>query len=158
VTATATITPSLTLVRRLKAPPEKVFAAWTDPKMMALWFGPHGTHVDQATADVRVGGGFRVVIVEDRDVRAGAGARHQACGTYTAIEPPRLLGFDWWWQSTPERVSHVTVTLRPVPEGTELTLLHEKFADEATATRHVRGWTESLERLATMFDTATAGR
>lgn len=157
MTTAAAILPSLTLVRRLNAPPEKVFAAWTDPRIMALWFGPHGTHVSQATADLRVGGGFRVVIVEDRDVRAGAGARHEACGTYTLIDPPRLVRFDWWWESTPERVSQVTVTLRAIAGGTELTLLHEKFADEVTATRHVRGWTESLERLVTLFDPATIG-
>jgi len=152
------ITPSITLVRRLKAPPARVFEAWTDPKLLGQWFGPHRTHVDQAEADVRVGGGFRIVIVEDADVRAGRGARHEACGTYRAIEPPCRLVFDWWWASTAERVSLVTVTLRPVPEGTELTLLHERFADEATATRHIRGWTESLERLdALTAQTTTEG-
>ena len=32
--------PSLTLKRRIKAPPEKVYAAWTRPEQIALWFGP----------------------------------------------------------------------------------------------------------------------
>ena len=48
----------------------------------------------------------------------------------------------------------VTIRLRPVAEGTELTLVHDRFADEATATRHRRGWTESLERLGARFDGA----
>jgi hypothetical protein len=38
-----------------------------------------------------------------------------------------------------------------VPEGTELTLVHDRFADPETATRHRRGWTESLERLSARF-------
>ena len=32
--------PSLTLKRRINAPPEKVFAAWIDPAKIACWFGP----------------------------------------------------------------------------------------------------------------------
>ena len=32
--------PSLTLKRRLKAPPDKVFAAWTDPDKVKRWMGP----------------------------------------------------------------------------------------------------------------------
>ena len=39
--ATQTATkPSLTIKRRLNAPPAKVYAAWTDPQMIARWFGP----------------------------------------------------------------------------------------------------------------------
>jgi uncharacterized protein YndB with AHSA1/START domain len=143
--------PSLTLVRRFAAPPEAVFAAWTDATMLARWFGPHRTHVADARVDARVGGEFRIVIVEDADVRAGAGHRHAACGRFRVIDPPHRLVFDWWWGAAPDRVSLVEVSLRKLPGGTELTLLHGSFADAATATRHVRGWTESLERLGTLW-------
>ena len=53
--------PSLTLVRRLKAPPAKVYAAWTDPALMARWWGPDAGPVLSAEADVRPGGRFSVV-------------------------------------------------------------------------------------------------
>lgn len=142
--------PSLTLVRRFDAPPAKVFAAWTEPGLLAQWFGPHGTSVAEAEVEPRVDGGFRVVIVEDTDVRAGAGSRHQANGIYRAIEAPHRLVFDWFWSATPELVSRVTVTLRALDGGTELTLLHERFTDAVSATRHRRGWTESLARLAAL--------
>ena len=39
------------LVRRLAAPPARVFEAWTDPALVAQWFGPQRTHVDQAELD-----------------------------------------------------------------------------------------------------------
>src|SRR6185312_9755294 len=52
--------PSLTLKRRLNAPPEKVYAAWTEPKKIVKWFGPDAGPVKQATADVRVGGRYAV--------------------------------------------------------------------------------------------------
>lgn len=144
-----TATPSLTLVRRIKAPPAKVYAAWTRPELLVQWWGPHHTRTESAEADVRVGGRFRTVIVEN------TGERHEVSGVYTDVEPERRLSFSWAWVSTPERESRVTVTFRPVPEGTEVTLVHDRFADADTATRHRRGWTESFERLAAGFEDAT---
>jgi uncharacterized protein YndB with AHSA1/START domain len=140
------VVPSLTLVRRLKAPPAKVYAAWTRPELLARWFGPHHTSAETVELEARVGGRFRVVLREDN------GERHEVSGTYAEVEPERRLVFSWSWVSTPERVSRVTVTLRPIAEGTEVTLVHDRFADAETATRHRRGWTESLERLAADFD------
>lgn len=137
--------PSLTLERVFRAPPGRLWAAWTDPATMALWFGPHHTRVEHAAADLRIGGRFRVVL------RENTGERHEVAGEYQAIEPERRLVFSWAWAGSPERVSRVTVTLRAVPGGTALTLVHDRFADAATATRHTRGWTESLERLAAQY-------
>lgn len=142
------VAPSLTLVRRFRAPPARVWAAWTQPEVMLLWFGPHHTRAEHAEADLRLGGRFRVVLRED------TGERHEATGLYQEIEVERRLVFSWNWASTPERVSRVTVTFRRVPEGTEVTLTHDRFADADTATRHTRGWTESLERLGTLLGVA----
>lgn len=143
---------SLTLVRTLRAPPARVFAAWTDAHFLAQWFGPHRTHVEAASCDPRPGGRLRIVIVEDADVRAGAGTRHEANGIFRIVEPPARLVFDWFWGAAPDRVSRVSVTFRAVAGGTELTLIHDRFADADTAARHRRGWTESLERLATTLE------
>lgn len=140
---------SLTLVRRFKAPPALVYAAWTRPELLARWWGPYHTRVEHAEAEVRVGGRFRTVLVEDN------GTRHEVAGTYSEVEADRKLVFSWAWHTTPERESRVSVTFRPVPDGTELTLVHDRFADVETATRHRRGWTESLERLAMRFETET---
>lgn len=133
--------PSLTLVRRFRAPPGRVWAAWTDAATLALWFGPHHTTVEHAAVDLRVGHRFTVAMRED------SGARHVATGRYAEIDPPTRLVFDWNWVSTPNRVSRVTLVLRALADGTELTLTHDRFADAITATRHSRGWTESLHRL-----------
>jgi uncharacterized protein YndB with AHSA1/START domain len=140
--------PSLTLVRTLRAPPARVWEAWTQPEQMMRWFGPHHTQVETADVDLREGGGFRVALREDN------GARHEAIGGYTTIEPERRLVFRWNWAGAPERVSRVTVAFRAVAEGTEVTLTHDRFADAETAKRHTRGWTESLERLVGLFGAA----
>jgi uncharacterized protein YndB with AHSA1/START domain len=143
------VVPSLTMVRRIKAPPATVFEAWTRPEILARWWGPHHTMVLSAEIDARAGGSFRVTLVEDN------GARHTVSGTYAEVVPGERLVFSWAWEATAELVSRVTVTFRPVPEGTEVTLVHDRFANEGTATRHRRGWTESFERLAAQFDAAT---
>lgn len=144
------VTPSVTIVRRIKAPPARVFEAWTNPEVLARWFGPHHTRVEFAEVDARPGGGFTVRMAEDN------GERHQVSGTYAEFEPGRLLVFSWAWITMPERESRVMVTFRAVPEGTEVTLIHDRFADAQTATNHRRGWTESFERLASVFADAEA--
>jgi uncharacterized protein YndB with AHSA1/START domain len=135
--------PSLTLKRRLHAPPAKVWAAWTDPEKIARWFGPAHTKDGSVRAelDVRVGGGFRASFNTDD------GEYHQVGGVYREVVTNEKLVFSWAWHSTPERESLVTVTLKPDGAGTLLTLQHEQFFDQAAADGHKNGWTGSLDRL-----------
>jgi uncharacterized protein YndB with AHSA1/START domain len=62
--------------------------------------------------------------------------------------PSRKLVYTWVWKSTPERESLVTVELRAKDGGTELTLTHAGFVDEAARERHEHGWSGCLDRLA----------
>jgi uncharacterized protein YndB with AHSA1/START domain len=135
--------PSLTLERRLHAPPAKVWAAWTDPEKIVHWFGPAQTKDGSARAelDVRVGGSFRVSFTTDD------GEYHQVGGVYREVVPNQRLVFSWAWHSTPERESLVTVSLKPDGAGTLLALQHEAFFDQAAADGHRNGWTGSLDRL-----------
>jgi uncharacterized protein YndB with AHSA1/START domain len=137
--------PSLTLVRRLKASPAKVYAAWTEPERIAEWFGPADVTVVSAAADPRVNGAFRVVM------RAADGEIHNVSGIYREVVPGARLVFTWSWISTPERVSLVTVSIRPTDEGSELTLRHEQFFNEAARDGHQGGWTEALDKLEALF-------
>lgn len=139
--------PSVTLARRIKAPPAKVFAAWTDAEKLIQWFGPHQT-VDgsvQADLDVRVGGRYRIAFKTDD------GEYHQVGGVYREVVPDQRLQFTWAWHTTPERESLVTVTVRADGDGTLLTLLHEQFFDQAAADGHKRGWTGTLDKLEHFF-------
>jgi uncharacterized protein YndB with AHSA1/START domain len=139
--------PSLTLARRLKASPAKVFAAWTDAEKIIQWFGPAHTIEDSVDAqmDVRVGGSFRVRFKTDD------GEQHEVGGKYLEVLPNERLVFSWAWHSTPERQSQVTVILKPEGDMTFLTLTHEKFFDEAARDGHKRGWTGTLDKLERMF-------
>jgi uncharacterized protein YndB with AHSA1/START domain len=144
--ATQTATkPSLTLKRRFNAPPEKVFAAWTDPEKVKRWMGPEGVTVLSAETDARVGGKYHWV------ARTPDGETHEVSGSYREVVPNEKLVFTWAWKSTPERVSQVTVTLRPDGSGTLLTLTHEQFFDDEARDRHRHGWTGSLDKLERLF-------
>lgn len=137
--------PSLTIKRRLKATPEKVYRAWTEPAQIARWWGPGPCEVLKAEADTRVGGRFRVIF------RTGDGEEHNVGGEYSDVVPNERLSFSWSWISMPERVSQVTVSLRPDGEGTMLTLHHEQLFNQASRDGHNRGWTESLDKLEQLF-------
>jgi uncharacterized protein YndB with AHSA1/START domain len=133
--------PSLTLVRRIKAPPQTVFAAFVEPAHILKWWGPDAGPTLLAETDVRVGGRFRVVF-ETLD-----GERHENRGEYLEVDPPARLVMVWWWASTPERRSRVTVSIRPVNSGSELTVRHEMFIDEASRDSHLLGWNGALDKL-----------
>lgn len=133
--------PSLTLERRLAAPPETVYAAWTDPAKIGRWWGPAEVGEVHAEMDVRAGGRFRIV------ARAPDGETHHVSGVYREVVPNERLVFSWAWISTPERESLVTVALRRDGGGTLLTLTHERFFDEAARDRHRGGWSQALDKL-----------
>jgi uncharacterized protein YndB with AHSA1/START domain len=136
--------PSLTLKRRLKAPPAKVYAAWTQAEFLVRWFGPTGARVAHAEADARVGGRYRVVfMVNDEE--------HDVSGVYREVVPNQKLVFTWTWRSTPERESLVTITVKPDGDGSLLTLLHEQLFDEPTRDSHQQGWSGCLDRLEAFF-------
>ena len=61
--------PSLTLKRRLKAAPGKVFQAWTDPEKIVHWFGPRATVAGSVRAEAGATG--PVDVAEIRGVEAG---------------------------------------------------------------------------------------
>jgi uncharacterized protein YndB with AHSA1/START domain len=141
--STVATPPSLTLARRINAPPEKIYAAWTEPENLIRWFGPATVKPGSMSAEIeaRVGGRYRIRFDTE------AGEHHDVGGVYRDVQPNRRLVFTWAWHSTPERESLVTVTLKQDGTGTLLTLHHERFFDQSARDRHERGWTELLDKL-----------
>ena len=134
--------PSLTIVRQLTATPEKVWRALTQPAALKEWMAPTAEfQTPVAEADLRVGGRYHIVM------KSPDGEEHDVSGTYRTIEPNRKLVYTWAWKSTPERESLVTFELRATDGGTELTLMHEQFADAEARDKHQHGWNGCLARL-----------
>ena len=134
--------PSLSITRHYAVAPEKVWRAWTEPQALSHWFGPGDTDsVTRAELDVRAGGSYLIAF------RTTDGEEHCVSGVYQVVEPPRRLSFSWAWQSTPERVSLVTIELEPDGEGCELRFRHDRFFDQQARDNHQRGWTGTFAKL-----------
>jgi uncharacterized protein YndB with AHSA1/START domain len=138
------VKPSLTIKRRLKASPAKVFAAWTDPEKIMRWMGPSGYSVPEASADPRVNGRFRIVMLSPD------GTSHAVGGAYREYVLNEKLVFTWSWDAAPGDTPHeslVTMLLKPDGSGTLLTLTHERLFDETSRDGHEKGWIGSLDKL-----------
>jgi uncharacterized protein YndB with AHSA1/START domain len=135
------VIPSLTLVRHIKAPPAKVFAAITTPELMLRWWGPDAGPTLSAEADLRPGGRFSIIF------RMLNGTVHNPTGVYQEVLRDRKLVFTWEWPGMPERESLVTFLLKPHGDGTELTLIHERLPDAEAVRSHGSGWNGLLDQL-----------
>ena len=135
--------PALALNRSYPVAPEKVWRAWTDPEAVKKWWGPGGHDpVSVAELDVRVGGRFRMVFGGPQ------GTEHECAGIYREVVPNRKLVFTWSWpNSTPERVSQVTILFKAAGGGTELEFRHEQLFDESVRDNHKRGWSDTFIKL-----------
>ena len=133
---------SLQIRRVYEAPVAAVYAAWTDPEQMKHWMGPSDAFGEsEVTMDVRVGGRYRIVM-HSRD-----GEVHRVGGVFREVVTNRKLAYTWAWESTPERESLVTLEFKPSGQGTELVLVHQRFADSQARDKHQEGWNGCLDRL-----------
>jgi uncharacterized protein YndB with AHSA1/START domain len=144
-TAQTATKPSLTLKRRIKASPDKVFAAWTDPEKVKRWMGPGEVKALSAESDPRAGGRYHWVM------QTPAGEIHDVSGVYREVIANEKLVFTWAWKSTPERESLVTVEIKPDGDGSLLTLTHEQLFDDDARDRHQQGWNGALDKMEKMF-------
>lgn len=78
---------SVKLTHVFDAPRVLVWKAWTDPKMMAQWFGPRGFTNPVCELDVRVGGSLRIVM------RGADGNDYPMKGEFCEVTPPERLVF-----------------------------------------------------------------
>jgi uncharacterized protein YndB with AHSA1/START domain len=133
--------PGVVIIRRIKAPPARIYDALTKPELMLQWWSPDAGPTLRAEADVRPGGRFSVVF------RMMDGSEHNPSGIYREVIPGKKLVFTWAWPGSPERESLVTFLLEPKEGGTLLTLIHEQLPDEEARQSHAAGWSGLLDKL-----------
>jgi uncharacterized protein YndB with AHSA1/START domain len=134
----------LHLERLIAAPPERLFELWTDPELLARWFGPDGYDIPSYALDVRPGGKWRTTM------RSPEGKLHTVSGVYRVIDKPRRLIFTWAWDQDDGSRGHeteVTVTFEPAPGGTRLRLMQQAFQDREARDSHGKGWSSSFDCL-----------
>jgi uncharacterized protein YndB with AHSA1/START domain len=139
---------SLEIKRLIKAPRDRVYAAWTDPAQLKQWFGPENVQTRELVADVRVGGKFRW------DLNNADGEKMTCRGEYRELQPGKKIVFTWQWEDDEDWENHisiVTVELADAGAGTELRLTHEKLPNEESRDGHTRGWNSALDKLEKFF-------
>ncbi len=144
----------LTLVvrRTIRATPERLFAAWTEPAQLRRWWGPAQVDCPVAEVDLRVGGRYRLAN------KFPNGSVWWIGGTFEAVAPPRLLVYSW--ELSPgeiapggaappaQAVERVTVRFEPKGDATDVVVTHERIADDAARVSHEQGWLGCLDGLA----------
>lgn len=131
----------LVVTRVINAPCALVYQAWTDPVMMAHWFGPQNIACRHVAADLVIGGAFRIHMASEK-------GDHIAFGQYRQIVPNQRLQFTWQWEHYAMPLSVVTVEFADLGQTTRLTLTHENLPDAEDVAEHTHGWTSLLEKFA----------
>lgn len=115
-------------------PPEQVFAAFTDPELIAQWWAPERSLVTVDRMEVRGGGQWRFII---RDTEGKVHAFH---GVYHEVTRPKRLVYTLEYEGLPGHVLLAIVTFREQDGRTRLT---EKFVLETVEDRdrEIEAWT-----------------
>ena len=141
------------LHRVLRAKPEKVYRAFLEAGAMAKWIPPYGFTCTVHHMDARVGGTFRMSF---HSFTTGAG--HSFGGEYLELVPNERLRYtDKFEDPNLPGLLEVTVSLKPVLCGTELSISQSGIPEAIPLEMCYLGWQESLAQLATLVEPEIPG-
>jgi uncharacterized protein YndB with AHSA1/START domain len=139
---------TLTHIRILRAPVERVWRALTEPSAIVKWNPPDGFTAVVREMDFRVGGRFRMAFVNFT-----SGQEHSFGGSYREIVPnQKLVATDQFDDPNLPGEMVMTYVLRPVSCGTELTVEQAGLPDAIPAESCRLGWQQSFELLARLVE------
>ena len=101
--------------RVFDAPRDRVFATYTDPKLIPEWWGPRSTTTIVDRMDVRSGGSWRFVM------RDSDGSESGFRGTYREVSPPDRIVQTFEWEGMPGHVSVETAIFEDLGDRTKVT-------------------------------------
>jgi uncharacterized protein YndB with AHSA1/START domain len=136
------------LHRVMRSKAERLYRAFLDPRAMVKWSPPHGFVGEVHHSDPRVGGGYRMSFIN-----LNTGQTHAFGGTYVELVPnERLVYTDKFDSPALPGDMRVTITLRPVLCGTEVTITQENLPQAIPLEFCYAGWQESLHLLSLLTD------
>ncbi|MEX1109462.1 MAG: SRPBCC family protein [Dongiaceae bacterium] len=144
---------TIRLHRVLKATPERVYRAFTDADALAKWLPPYGFTCKVNQLDARVGGTHKMSFTNFT-----TGKSHSFGGRYVEMKQNELIRYtDKFDDANLPGEMQVTVTLKKVSCGTELTIVQDAVPDVIPAEQCTLGWQESLAQLAKLADPEIPG-
>jgi uncharacterized protein YndB with AHSA1/START domain len=136
------------LHRVLATTPEKVYRAFVEADALAKWLPPNGFACTVHQFDAKVGGTFRMSF---RNFTTGKS--HAFGGQYVELVPGERVRYtDKFEDANLPGEMQVTVTLRPVSVGTELSIVQDGIPDVIPAEACYLGWQDSLRNLARLVE------
>ena len=134
--------------RVLRAAAEKVYKAFIDPDAMTKWLPPNGFTGKVHEMDARVGGGYRMSFTNFSTDKS-----HSFRGSYVELTPGEGICYtDRFDDPNLPGEMRVTVTLKRVSVGTELSIVQEGIPEVIPPEACYLGWQESLTLLAKLVE------
>ncbi len=141
-------THTIRLHRVLRAKPERVYRAFLDPDAMSKWLPPNGFTGKVHHLDAKVGGSFKMSFTNFT-----TGKSISFGGEYLELVPhERIRHTDRFDDPNLPGVIQVTITLKQVSCGTDLTVVQEGVPAVIPAEACYLGWQESLVLLAKLVE------
>jgi uncharacterized protein YndB with AHSA1/START domain len=141
------------LHRVLRAKAEKVYRAFLDADAICKWLPPYGFTCKVQHMEAKVGGTFRMSF---QSFSTGQG--HSFGGEYRELVPGELIRYtDKFDDPNLPGEMQVTVSLKTVSCGTELTVVQDGIPDVIPLEMCYLGWQESLAQLANLVEPEIPG-
>jgi uncharacterized protein YndB with AHSA1/START domain len=141
-------TNTIRLHRVLRATPERVYRAFLDADAKVKWLPPNGFTAKVHHADARVGGTYKMSFTNFT-----TGKSHSFGGTYVELTANERIRYtDRFDDPGLPGEMHVTVSLKKVSVGTELTIVQEGVPAVIPPEACYLGWQESLVLLAKLVE------
>jgi uncharacterized protein YndB with AHSA1/START domain len=145
---TVTVANTVRLHRVLAAKPEKIYRAFIDADAMARWMPPFGFTGKVHHIDAKVGGTFKMSFTNFTTATS-----HSFGGKYLELVPNERLSYtDAFDDPNLPGEMHVTVTLKEVSVGTELTIEQAGIPTVIPLDACYLGWQQSLAQLAQLVE------
>ena len=141
-------TNTIRLHRVFRAQPQRIYRAFLDADAMAKWLPPNGFVGKVHQLDAKVGGTHRMSFTN-----FNTGQTHSFGGKYLALVPDEHIRYtDQFDDPNLPGELQVTVTLKKVSVGTDLTIVQEGVPDVIPPEACYLGWQESLVLLAKLVE------
>jgi len=134
---------ALEIKRRIDAPRERVFDAFTVPEQIVKWIGPAERDALSADVDLRVGGEYRFRFNTDTH------GELEAYGVFREITRPSRLVYTWRWDDPRVDCGETLITVDFVDANgeTELRFRQEGFPTIEDRNGHSDGWSRCFSKL-----------
>jgi uncharacterized protein YndB with AHSA1/START domain len=137
-------TGTVRLHRVLRAPPERVYKAFTEATAFPKWYPPYGFTCQVDKFEAKVGGHMHMSFTN-----FSTGSSHSFGGTFRELVPNELVvytdAFDDQKNMPGEMLT--TIVLKKVLVGTELSVVQEGIPEKIPTEMCYLGWQECLEQL-----------